>query len=159
MQPMRIINIMVSFAVIALAAGCASTDYSTFEGGKIIQGTGGTKKTVDGMDIWRDGSPPRKFRIVGIIDDTRRQSLISMAGYEAGLVKKAREAGGDSIVILDARSEIVGYRSSGESGTAQTTGTLTGGYYQGQTTYQSHGSRTSALRNKITKAAVIKFEE
>ncbi len=145
--------------VIVFATSCASTDYATFEGGKIIQGTGGTKKLVDGMEIWTNGSPPRKFRIIGIIDDARRQALIPMASYEADLVKKAKEAGGNAIVILDARSDVVGYRNSGESGTAQTSGTVTGGYYQGQTTYQSHGSSTRAVRDKITKAAVIRFED
>jgi hypothetical protein len=158
-QRMKALHGIACFVVIVIASGCASTGYSTFEGGKIIQSSGGTKETVDGMDIWNYGSPPRKFRIIGIIDETRRQSLIGMIGYESGLVKKARGAGGDAIVILDAHSEIRGYASSGDSGTATTTGTVTGGYFQGQTTYQSSGSTVTALRAKITKAAVIKFEE
>ncbi len=156
---MKIVHLIACFIVITVMVGCASTDYSAFEGGRVIEGSGGAKKTVDGMDIWRDGSPPRKFKIIGIIDDTRRQSLIGLVGYEADLVKKAREAGGDAILILDARSEIVGYRNSGQSGTAQTTGFVSGGYYQGQTSYQGHGSTTSAVRDKITKAAVIKYQD
>jgi hypothetical protein len=149
------------FVLCVLVAGCASTNYSAFEGGRVVEGTGGTKKTVDGIDIWNNGSPPRKFKVIGIIDDSRRQTLIGMAGYEGALVKKAKEVGGDAIIILDAHSEIVGYYNSGGSGTATTTGSAYGvgntAYYQGNTTYQSYDSTTSAIRNKLTKAAVIKY--
>ena len=148
-------------ALCVLIAGCASTNYTTFEGGRVIEGTGGTKKTVDGIDIWNNGTPPRKFKIIGIIDDVRRQSLIGMAGYEGALVKKAKEAGGDAIIFLDSHSELVGYYNSGESGNAMTTGSAYDSgnttYYHGQTTYQSYGSTSSAIRNKITKVAVIKY--
>ena len=148
MKPTRLIAL---FVLCLLAGGCASTNYSTFEGGRVIEGTGGTKKTVDGIDIWNNGSPPRKFKVIGIIDDVRRQSLIGMDGYEGTLVKKAKEAGGDGIIFLDSRSELVGYYHSGESGTAH--------YNQGQISYQSHGSITRGIRDKITKVAVIKYVE
>ena len=149
------------FALCVLVAGCASTNYSAYEGGRVVEGAGGTKKTVDGIDIWSNGSPPRKFKVIGIIDDVRRQSLIGMAGYESALVKKAKEAGGDAIVFLDSHSELVGYFNSGESGTATTTGSAYGdgntAYYQGQTTYQTSGSTSVPIRDKITKVAVIKY--
>lgn len=150
-------------ALCLLVGGCASTNYSTFEGGRVVEGTGGTKRTVDGIDIWNNGTPPRRFKVIGIIEDVRRQSLIGMAGYEGALVKKAKEAKGAGIVLLDSHSELVGYQHSGESGTARTTGSAYGygntAYYQGQTTYQSHGSTSSAVRNKTTKVAVIKYVE
>ena len=130
-------------AVCILIAGCASTNYSTFEGGRVIEGTGGTKKTVEGMDIWNNGSPPRKYKIVGIIDDVRRDALIQMSLQEKALVKKAREAGGDAILFLDSKSEVLGFSNSGG---AQ--------IYGDNVNYQ--GSST-AIRNKITKVAVIKF--
>jgi hypothetical protein len=160
MKPRRLI---IVFVLCLLVAGCASTNYSSFEGGGVVEGTGGTKKTVDGVDIWNNGSPPRKFKVIGIIDDVRRQSLIGMAGYEAALAKKAKEAGGDAIIFLDSHSELVGYFHSGESGSAHTTGSAYGygntAYYQGQTSYQSYGSSTSAIRDKITKVAVVKYVE
>jgi hypothetical protein len=149
------------FAVCAILAGCASTKYSPFEGGRVVEGTGGTKKTVDGIDIWNNGTPPRKFKIIGIIDDVRRQSLVGMIGYEGAPVKKARQEGGDGIVFLDSHSELTGYYNSGESGTARTTVSAYGygntAYYQGQTTYQGYGSTSTAIRDKITKVAVIKY--
>jgi hypothetical protein len=152
-------NILLVLCV--FASGCASTHYSTFEGGRIIEGTGGTKKTVEGIDIWKLGTPPRKFRIIGIIDDKRRQSLIGMASYESTIVKKAKEAGGDGVIFLDSRKEIVGYYNPGTSGTARTTGTANsyGGntQYQSTTTYQTRGSTSTAMVDKISTIAVIEY--
>jgi hypothetical protein len=148
-------------ALCVIIAGCASTNYTAYEGGRVIEGTGGTKKTVDGIDIWNNGTPPRTFKVIGIIDDVRRQSLLGMAGFEDALVKKAKEAGGDAIIFLDSHSELVGYYNSGESGTAMTTGSAydsgNTAYYHGQTTYQSYGSTTSTIRDNVTKVAVIKY--
>ena len=148
---MRAANWIPILAVCLLAVGCAFTNYSVFEGGDVIEGTGGTKKTVDGIDIWNNGTPPRKYKVIGIIDDVRRESLIGMAGYESRLVKKAKEASGDAIVFLDSHSELVGYHTSGDAGMAYSAG--------GQPTYQSADSTTTAIHNKVTKAAVIKYVE
>ena len=124
------------------------------------EGTGGTKETVEGVDIWRDGTPPRKFKMIGVIDDVRRDSWMAGSGKKS-LAKKAAEVGGDAIIILDSRREVVGHYNPGRSGTATTTGTFYGSgnttMYQGQTTYQTGGSTSTAIRDKITKAAVIKY--
>ena len=37
-------------------ASCTSTDFQAWEGGNsVIQGHGGTRKVVDGMDVWTHG--------------------------------------------------------------------------------------------------------
>jgi len=61
----------------------------------------------------------------------------------------------DAIIILDSRREVVGLYNPGQSGTVKTTGSPAG--YQGQTTFRTHGSTSTAIRDKITKAAVIKY--
>lgn len=59
----------------SLLAGCATTEYKAYEGkGNVIDGKGGTKVVVDGMEIWDNGEPPRKFKILGI-DDQRPGGL------------------------------------------------------------------------------------
>jgi len=46
-------------------ASCTSTDFQTWEGGNsVVQGHGGTRKVVDGMDIWTRGDPPRRFKVL-----------------------------------------------------------------------------------------------
>ena len=49
---MKPASYILLFVLCVLVAGCASTNYSAFEGGRVVEGTGGTKKTVDGIDIW-----------------------------------------------------------------------------------------------------------
>ena len=50
-----------------LCAGCSTTNYYTYSGSGIYQGRGGASKNVDGVDIWLDGTPARKFKIIGYI--------------------------------------------------------------------------------------------
>ena len=67
-------------AALLILAGCSTTDFQTWEGhDSVIEGHGGTKKIVDGMDVWTNGDPPRRFRILGIIDDERPGGLIPRA--------------------------------------------------------------------------------
>jgi ABC-type nitrate/sulfonate/bicarbonate transport system substrate-binding protein len=58
------------FVPLAFAfASCTSTDFQAWEGGNsVVQGHGGTRKVVDGMDVWTHGDPPRRFKVLGIIE-------------------------------------------------------------------------------------------
>lgn len=77
--------------VITLLSGCAQTSsYNDYEGGGIVSGSGGTKKTHDGIDIWMHGTPPRKYKVVGIMETW---------GAVQGPIKKAKEKGADAIVL------------------------------------------------------------
>jgi hypothetical protein len=39
-------------------------------------GQGGAAKTINGVDIWQIGTPPRKFQIIGFIEDSRPEVLL-----------------------------------------------------------------------------------
>lgn len=137
------------FAVLLLA-GCATTEYKAFEGkGNAIDGQGGTKVVVDGMEIWDNGEPPRKFKVLGIIDDERPGGLIPMSQLRSDMVKKAREAGGDAIIQLNSQSQIASYYTSGS--------TSASAYGNSATAYGS--SITMPIRRNIAKYAVIKYLE
>jgi hypothetical protein len=134
----------------SLLAGCATTEYKAFEGkGNVIEGKGGTKVVVDGMEIWDNGEPPRKFKVLGIIDDERPGGLIPMSQLRSDMVKKAREAGGDAVVQMNSQSQIAGYYTSG-SATAYA-------YGNSATAYGS--STTMPVRRNVAKFAVIKYVE
>ncbi len=95
--------------------GCATTEYKQFEGKEtVFEGKGGAKVVVDGIEIWGNGDPPRKFKVLGIIDDNRPGELIPMAQLRGDMVKKAREARGDAIIQLNNQSQIASYYSSVE---------------------------------------------
>ena len=59
-------NKLVAFLVVltaSLMAGCATTEYKSFEGKvNVFEGKGGTKVVIDGMELWDNGEPPVSSR-------------------------------------------------------------------------------------------------
>lgn len=98
---------------VSLLAACATTTFKAFETREplIINGTGGTRTVQDGMDIWNSGEPPRKFKVIGIIEDDRPGGVIPMAQLRSDIVRKAREAGGQAVIQVRSQSQIVGYQT------------------------------------------------
>jgi hypothetical protein len=86
--PTRCILLLTTISLI----GCASTDYQPVEssGPLVGQGQWGTRKVVNGVDIWTSGAPPRKYRVLGVINDTRDAGPVPMAGYYSGIAAKVR---------------------------------------------------------------------
>ena len=146
-------NKLVALLVVltaSLMAGCATTEYKSFEGKvNVFEGKGGTKVVIDGMELWDNGEPPRKFKVLGIIDDDRPGGLIPMAQLRSDMVKKARKAGGDAIIQLGSQSQIAGYYTSGSASAY--------GYGNSATAYGS--STTMPVRRNVAKFAVIKYVE
>jgi hypothetical protein len=60
------------------------------------------------MDIWTFGDPPRRFQILGIIQDERPGGRIPVAQLKHDIVQKAREVGGDAVIYLSSGSELRG---------------------------------------------------
>lgn len=135
---------------VSLVMGCATTEYKSFEGkANVFEGEGGTKVIVDGMELWDNGDPPRKFKVLGIIDDERPGGLIPMSQLRSDMVKKALEAGGDALIQLGSQSQIAGYYTSGSASAY--------GYGNSATAYGS--STTMPVRRNVAKFAVIKYVE
>lgn len=59
---------------------------------------------VDGIEIWKSGTPPRRYEVIGYIDDTRRVTgLINQArlkGLPGKLARIAKANGGDAIIAV-----------------------------------------------------------
>jgi hypothetical protein len=68
-------------------------------GNSVVQGHGGTRKVVDGMDVWTHGDPPRRFKVLGIIEDERSGGMIPMAQLKH-IVQKARQNGGNAVIFV-----------------------------------------------------------
>ena len=66
-------RLLILLLTVVLLASCASTDFQPVEsqGPLVGQGQWGTRKVVYGVDIWTMGAPPRKYRVLGVISDTR----------------------------------------------------------------------------------------
>ncbi len=110
---MKKTTMITALTTVFLLAGCASvtTEYKMFQGVRegIVEGKGGTKIVVDGMEIWDDGEPPRKFKVLGFIDETREADWMSIwlpSSHRGDIVKKAREAGGDAVIEVNTQSQL-----------------------------------------------------
>jgi hypothetical protein len=109
--PMRALLFIL---VAAMLSACATTEFKIYEAKtNVFEGTGGSKSIVDGMEIWESGSPPRKFALLGYVDDERPGGPIPMASLKSDVVKKAREAGGTAVIRLGSQSQITGFVSTG----------------------------------------------
>ena len=86
----------------ALISGCAlyaSTEFQPYETKvQSVDGQGGAKETVDGIDFWTDGEPPRKFKMLGVINDVRVANPITMSGLKSAVALKAKEVGGNAVI-------------------------------------------------------------
>ncbi len=91
-------------------ASCKSTDFQSWEGrNSAVEGHGGTRKIVDGMDVWTHGDPPRRFKVLGIIEDERPGGIIPMAQLKHDIVQKARDNGGNAVIFVSSASQLAGY--------------------------------------------------
>lgn len=119
---MKYIRLILLGATLALSA-CA-TDYYSYSGSPVYVGQGGASKNVNGIDFWVLGTPPRKFRIIGYIEDSRKRGLIEMATRDSNVAAKAKAAGGDGVIRTGDFQQYVATASTA-SANAHTTGNAT----------------------------------
>jgi hypothetical protein len=100
---------------------CATTTFTALppQGDGVYAGRGGTKSVLDGMDIWSDGDPPRRYRVLGLIEDQRPSEAKPVSQLGADVVSKARAVGGQALIQLSFRTDVVGVQDVDRStGTA-----------------------------------------
>jgi hypothetical protein len=121
-----IYRILLLLIVAVVFVSCTTTVFQPYESrDSIVEGYGGTRKVVDGMDVWR-GGPPRRFQEFGIIEDNRPSDIISMAQMEHDIVAKARQSGGDAVILVSSQpTTACGYRNFDSAYGSSTTVPLT----------------------------------
>ena len=91
----------LSFGVSAPALAGAKIDFAIYEGQpRILTGEGGTKITKNGVDYWTTGTPPRRYQVIGFVQDKRDELLDS--GHAIGspnIASKVKRAGGDAVIV------------------------------------------------------------
>jgi len=125
------------------------------------EGEGGTKKTVNGIDFWEDGAPPRQFKLLGYITDRRHKTglvgMIRMSGLEGDIADVAKKNGGDAVILVKSEAETVGILSN-STGNASGTAITNGGTTTAQATGRS-SSYTTGVQKQQSKFAVVKYVE
>lgn len=104
--------------LVALSVAACSTDFYTYQGGAPMIGQGGAAKNVNGIEIWLTGAPPRKFQIIGYIEDTRPGGPLAMAQRYPALAASAKQHGGDGILIQSDTAQVVGAMTTGNAFTS-----------------------------------------
>jgi len=159
-------NIQVSrFVFVALLCGLLSGCLSTTafkaydDGGATYLGRGGAKEIVDGVELWSDGSPPRQYRLIGMIEDSRPNAVIPKAAFKSDMVKAVREHGGEAGIILSRGVVQLGSYTM-PTGVATHTGTATpmgNGQYRVQSQSSPAPSITINQSAQTTTVAVIRY--
>ena len=95
---------IISFFVTTALLGCAQTNYQQFEGRngpQIIEGQGGTKEVVNGFEIWDNGTPPRRYQVLGVVAVEDFDNPFGNQRIRVALAEQIKAAGGDAAVVVD----------------------------------------------------------
>lgn len=100
-----IIFIMLAFALV----GCATVDFQPHEGkNNLYEGEGGTKVIVDGIDFWANGSPPRKYSIIGMVVSEVGSGYGDETMIRSSVAGEVRKQGGDAAVQVNNNNSFAG---------------------------------------------------
>lgn len=97
---MRVIRLLVSLSALIICSTAAyahGPTFSAWDGPADRVGQGGTKETVDGIDLWTMGDPPGHYHIVGLITREHGGDGIGKKSRMAHLIK---DHGGDAGIVL-----------------------------------------------------------
>lgn len=117
------IRALLPAAALILLGACSQTRYYPYVGINEHQGKGpAAKRVINGIDVWSDGTPPRKYELIGVVDDSRsgffRDSILQ------NVTKKAKEMGGQGIIEYQAYSTTVSAAVAAANGFSTNAGGL-----------------------------------
>jgi hypothetical protein len=104
---MKRLLITLAAGLFALSA-CVETKSLSYSDRTVYQGTGGACENRDGIDMWWNGTPNRKYIIIGLLI----QGRLSAAG-DAALIREAKAMGGNGLLRGSRSSQQVGSYSTG----------------------------------------------
>jgi hypothetical protein len=107
MKYFKIGAVLFGIALSVCGAGCSSS-YYTYSGSGVLIGKGGASKNVNGIDLWVVGTPPRKFMIIGYIEDSRPAGPLPMAARNPQLAALVRQRGGDGLLLSSDTTQLMG---------------------------------------------------
>src|SRR5579871_3479959 len=93
-------GIALIFDLSLAGAASAAPEFLAYDGKNAIQeGQGGEHKSINGVDFWMRGAPPRRFQLIGSLTDERHKTglwgAIRMSSLETDIAKAALAAGGN----------------------------------------------------------------
>lgn len=106
--PVRNVRALLLAGFLLVGYGCSyAPSYSLYQGPNIATRTGGTVTQVRGLDVWDSGTPPRRYRILGMMcSEGGRHSDIAFEVEQ--IAKAARAKRADAIVLMSAQTRVEG---------------------------------------------------
>jgi len=91
----------------------AAPEFLSYESrNPVREGQGGERKSINGVDFWLRGDPPRRYQILGSLTDERHKTglygLIRMSSLESDIAKAAKAAGGDAVILAEENDQTIG---------------------------------------------------
>jgi hypothetical protein len=113
----RLTALILSLALVAGTATAAS-DFASYDGNDAVrEGQGGTKVTTDGVEFWTSGAPPHRYRVLGVLTDSRSSGVFSGSATGSSVAKHIRSLGGDAAILMSQDSQVRGaFISNGVAG-------------------------------------------
>lgn len=149
----RMIGRLTLAAALALPLmAAASPEFVVYEGKNTIhEGQGGNRRTVEGVDFWTNGAPPRRFQVIGNITDRRMRSgiygAIRMSNLDSEIAKVAKANGGDALIEGDSDDDVIGVHS-GTSAYAYGGQGYAGGFA---------GSFAAPVKARVSRFTVVRY--
>ena len=108
--------------LLALPGLILAADFTPYYGkGEVVEGTGGTMEAIDGVEFWKSGTPPKRYQVIGYIDDTRKVTgwigKLNLKAQGSKVAKLAKEHGGDAVIAESSTEAPAGLVGSGNTAT------------------------------------------
>lgn len=100
---------LLLLASVLILTACATVDYQPYEGrNNSYIGTGGTKVVSDGIDFWANGTPPRKYTVIGIAVSEIGGGFGDEAMIRSAVASEVRKQGGNAAIQMSNNKEFSG---------------------------------------------------
>jgi type V secretory pathway adhesin AidA len=100
---------IVSTFLALILVGCATVDFQPYEGrNNLYEGEGGTKVAVDGVEFWANGTPPRKYSIIGMVVSEVGSGIGDEAIIRSAVASEVKAKGGDAAIQVNNNSSFAG---------------------------------------------------
>ena len=104
-MPTRLQAAAAAALVLVSAPLSAKQTFASYEGETSVHtGTGGPRITANGIDYWTSGTPPRRYQLLGVFTDARKDRLFDGDVIGSRSVAKLNLAAGGSAVIVSDQS-------------------------------------------------------
>lgn len=98
-----ILGVAAIMLLSAIPAASARARFIAYDGASARHtGTGGTSVAREGVEFWTNGTPPRRFEILGTLSDTRSSGPAAHDSVgSASLARQVRALGGDGLILAN----------------------------------------------------------